>query len=330
MMNYSESIRKHAARLGFDACGIASIETIDPAGRFNTWLQQGFHAQMHWLEKTAAIRLDIRRKLPGAQSVVVVARNYYATRPPLSPNAVRVSRYAWGEDYHYVLQGPLEDLATYIRSLAPEIRTFTSVDSGPVLEKFWAAKAGVGWIGKNSLVIREGLGSWFFLGCIVTTLPLEPDCVLESRCGECRACIEACPTGAIIEAGVVDARRCISYQTVENRHDLDSDVAKHLDPWVFGCDICQEVCPWNRDSKKTSEQRFKPIPGHANPDPYQLLTLSAESFAREFIHTPILRAGLGGIRRNVLKILENRGQFIPLPQASDGASGKEPPSKSPQ
>lgn len=329
-MDYSEKIRKYAETLGFDACGIAAVECIDPAGRFKKWLEQGFHAQMNWLIKTAEIRLDIRRRLPGAQSVVVVARNYYAPRPTVPLHAVRVSRYAWGLDYHYVLRRPLESLAAYIRSLAPETRTFLSIDSGPVLEKFWAARAGIGWIGKNSLVIREGLGSWFFVGCVVTTLPLQPDVALQNRCGECKACVDACPTGAIVEAGVVDARRCISYQTVENPNELDPHVAKHIDPWVFGCDICQEVCPWNRDVRKTSEKQFHPIPKHANPDPQELLGLTDESFAHEFTNTPISRAGLTKIKKNVLKILENRGQSIPLYQGFGGASEKEPLSGSPQ
>lgn len=197
-------VKAFAASLRFDACGIAAASDIDPEDRLGEWLRRGYHADMGWMAATCDIRRDIRLRLPGARSVVVVARDYYAPRPVTPPGTGRVSRYAWGRDYHKVLAKPLRALAAYIRDVEPNAETFACIDTGPVMEKAWAVRSGLGWLGKNGLVLRRDLGSWFFLGVIATSVELAPDAADVDRCGACTACLDACPTGAIVEARVVD------------------------------------------------------------------------------------------------------------------------------
>jgi epoxyqueuosine reductase len=260
------------------------------------------------MARTKGVRQDIQQVLPGVRSVVVVARNYYAPRPegPEDTAHGRTARYAWGRDYHRALRKPLQRLADHIASFEDGAQCVCCIDSGPVLEKFWAALAGVGWIGKNSLVLREDLGSWFFLGVILTTVELTPDEPLPDRCGECRACIEACPTGAIVEPRVVEAGRCISYHTIENRGEAAEKLARRFGDWVFGCDICQEVCPWNRETPTTTEKDFLPRAGHANPDLAALSQMAEETFRARFAGSPIMRAKHSGIARNVRIAWQNQ------------------------
>lgn len=324
-------VKQAAASSGFDACAIAAARPVDPADRFVRWIRRGFHAGMDWLAKSLDIRLDIRRKLPGARSVVVVARNYHGPRPRPAPGSLRVARYAWGRDYHRVLKGPLEKVRACLDALEPGAKSYASIDSGPVLEKFWAARAGLGWIGKNSLVVRPGLGSWFFLGVAATTVELPPDPPMPDQCGACTACIDACPTGAIVEPGVVDARRCISYQTVENRGPIAEGVAARLGDWVFGCDVCQEVCPWNSAAPETTEHAFHPIPGHANPRPETLLDLTEQAFHEEFAGTVLMRPGLVGMKRNIEAVLRNRDAHprcgpVPADERVRASETENPPS----
>ena len=308
----AQAIKEQARGLGFEACGIASArEAIDPENRLGAWLARGYHADMAWMARTESLRRDARAKLPEARSVVVVARNYYSRRPRASAGSGKVSRYAWGRDYHKVLRKPLIELARHIESLEPGTRTYASVDTGPVMERAWAQRAGVGAIGKNSLALRRDIGSWFFLGTILTTAELEPDRPAEDICGTCRLCIDACPTEAIVEPRVVDSRRCISYQTIENRGDIPEDLhAKHGD-WIFGCDVCQEVCPWNRFAAETSEEDFLPRPGHANPDLDALLELDEVSFNAEFEGTTLRRAKYAGMMRNATIVKANVSRKAP-------------------
>ncbi len=303
---HSASIKARAAELGFDACAVAAVEPVDPEDRLGTWLTSGFHAGMDWMARTKSVRQDVRLKLPGARSVVVVARNYCAPRPPKPPDTGRVSRYAWGRDYHRVLRKPLRALAAHMDSLQDTGASYCCIDSGPVLEKFWAARAGLGWIGKNSLVLRRDLGSWFFLGTILTTLPLPPDPPIPDFCGTCTRCLDACPTNAIVEPGVVDSRLCISYHTIENRGEIPNALRSAFDDWVFGCDLCQEVCPWNKDVPATSETDFHPREGHAHPPLERLETMDEAEFSGEFAGTPIMRAKLHGMQRSARIAKENQ------------------------
>ena len=305
----AQSTRDRADALGFDACGFASAaEAIDPENRLGEWLERGFHADMAWMARTAGLRRDAQEKLPGLRSVVVLARNYYAGRPPEGAGSGRVARYAWGRDYHKVLRKPLIELARHIESLEPDARTYASVDTGPVLERAWAQRAGVGAIGKHSLALRRDMGSWFFLATILTTVELEPDAPADDICGTCRLCIDACPTSAIVEPRVVDSQRCISYQTIENRGEIPQDLHTGHGDWVFGCDVCQEVCPWNRFATTTTQEDFLPIAGHANPDLDALMGLDEKSFHAEFAGTTIRRAKHAGMMRNAAIAKANQTQ----------------------
>lgn len=304
----TDSVKRSALQLGFDACGIASAEgQIDPEGHFRRWLEAGFHGDMGWLSRTAEMRVSSRKKLPGARSVVVVAKNYYSDRPPVPAGAGLVARYAWGRDYHKVLRKPLIALARALDEIEPGAKSYASIDTGPVLERAWAARAGVGSVGKNSLALRRDLGSWFFLATILTTVELEPDSPAGDICGTCTLCIDACPTQAIVSPRMVDSRRCISYQTIENRDAIPEELHAAQGDWVFGCDICQDVCPWNRFAKETTEEAFRPRDGQANPDLNDLIETDEESFNRRFAGTPIRRAKFSGMQRNARIALSNQG-----------------------
>jgi epoxyqueuosine reductase len=303
----TQNIQTHAEELGFDACAIAAAVDVDPDDTLGDWLARGFHADMQWMARSKAVRQDVQQKLPGTRSVVVVARNYYAERPDAPEKSGRVSRYAWGRDYHRALFKPVRRLAKYIEDQAPDTETYCSIDSGPVLEKVWAQRAGLGWIGKNSLVLRRDLGSWFFLSCILTTAELDPDPPVADGCLTCTACLDACPTGAIVEPQVVDSNRCISYQTIENRSDIPGDIQEKSDDWIFGCDICQEVCPWNNRAAVTDQPDFHPRPGHANPALDDLAAMDDDVFLETFAGTPLMRTKRAGIQRNTA-IARRNGQ----------------------
>lgn len=303
--DWSVSVKAWARELGFDACRIAEAGPIDPGGRFSAWLARGYHADMAWLARNVAVRLDPRLRLAGARSVVVVARNYYRPLPAQPKGSGRVARYAHGRDYHAVLKKPLVALARRIDALMPGTKSYCCIDSGPVLERAWAARSGIGWIGKNSLVLNRDLGSWFFLGVIVTVIELSPDAPVPAACGTCTACLDACPTQAIVEAGIVDSRRCISYHTIENRGEIPRSMSKDFGDWVFGCDVCQEVCPWNRFTPTAELNDFRVRPEQAFPDLETLAALDDEGIRERYTGTPLLRAKPAGLRRNAAIALEN-------------------------
>ena len=298
---------KHAARAqGFDACGVAAVAAADPQDNLGTWLGRGYHADMHWMARTRAVRQDVTRKVTGAKSVIVVAKNYYHERPPQPEGTGRVARYAWGRDYHRALRKPLRRLASEVDALAPEAHSYCSIDSGPVLERTWAERAGVAAIGKNSLALRRDTGSWFFLATIITTVELAADEPVGDLCGTCTACLEACPTRAIVADRVVDAGRCISYQTIENRGQVPGDISAQHEDWVFGCDICQEVCPWNRFATISDNADFAPRPEQAHPRLDALQRMSEQEFDATFEGTPLRRAKHAGMKRNAAIAETNR------------------------
>jgi epoxyqueuosine reductase len=304
----AHAVKRRATELGFDACGIAATDPIDPQNRLGEWIDRGFHGTMDWMNRTRQLRQDVQRKLPGARSVIVVARNYYTNRPAAGRDTGRVSRYAWGRDYHRVLRKPLRALADVVDAMEPGAQSYGCIDSGPVTEKAWAVRAGIGWLGKNTLVLNDDLGSWFFLATILTTVELQPDTPVADQCGGCRLCLDACPTEALIEPRLLDATKCISYQTIENRGEVPEDIARDHDDWVFGCDVCQEVCPWNRTPPLTDESDFYPREGHANPDLEALENLNDQTFLQEFAGTPIMRAKLEGMKRNAAIARNNRSR----------------------
>jgi len=307
--NRTELVRQFATNLGFDVCGFASVgEPIDPENRLNKWIAAGYHADLDWLTRTVATRQDVRLKLPGAQTVVVLAKNYYSERPTPPKGSARVARYAWGRDYHRVLRRPLIRLAQYIDTFGNGAKSYASIDAGPIMERAWAQRAGVAAIGKNSLGLRRDLGSWFFLATILTNVSFQPDVPAEEICGTCTLCIDACPTRAIVAPRVVDAGRCISYQTIENRGEVPREIAEAHGDWVFGCDICQEVCPWNRFAKSTSDPAFLPRPGQANPTINSLITMTDSDFHTRFAGSPLRRAKRTGMLRNARIVRANRAR----------------------
>ncbi|MEN9250255.1 MAG: tRNA epoxyqueuosine(34) reductase QueG [Gloeomargarita sp. GXS_bins_116] len=251
----AQQVKAQAHRLGFHRVGIAAVEPA-PRSHLQEWLAAGYHADMHWL--TDRRRQRIEQVLPGVRSVIAVAMNYYW--PGEQPPVGKIARYAWGRDYHRVVGRRLQALARWLRQQAPDCQTRVYVDTGPVEDKLWAEWAGLGWVGKNANLITRQYGSWVVLGEILTTIALEPDGPHTEHCGTCTRCITACPTGAIVRPFVVDSRRCIAYHTIENRQpELPADIAARLEGWLAGCDVCQEVCPWNqRFAQPTDIDEFRP------------------------------------------------------------------------
>ena len=295
-------VKRRALALGFDKVGVARAAPLAAEGaRLAEWLARGFHGEMRWMEREPARRADPRELLPGARSVVAVALNYYTPHEhDPDPAAGKVSRYAWGDDYHDVLGEKLGALLAWIREVAPGAEGRVCVDAQPAMDKAWAVRAGLGWVGKHSNLITRELGSWVFLGELVLDVELEPDAPFaEDHCGTCTLCLEACPTRAITEPYVVDSRRCISYATIELRApELPAEVSENLEGWLYGCDICQDVCPWNRFEQPTAEARFEPRPGAVNPSLSDILALTHDDYVVRFRRSPVKRAKLAGLQRN--------------------------------
>jgi epoxyqueuosine reductase len=299
LIETTDLIRNQAFSLGFSAVGITDARPLAEAGTLlDHWLDRSFHGTMTWMSKTRAERRDPRAFFPKAQSVIVVALNYYQT--PTQPRTeetvpdkrARIARYAVGRDYHKVLKKKLRSLSDFIKTLHPEAVSRPCVDSFPLLEKPLAQRAGLGWIGKHTNLIMKRQGSFFFLGELLTSLPLVADApFMSDHCGTCTACQDACPTNALSTPFELNASRCISYLTIEHTGEIEPELLRSLERWIFGCDICQEVCPWNRFAVPHSEPDFT---SRIPPDLYEitrLLTLSSEEFDRIFAGTPIKRAG---------------------------------------
>ncbi len=304
----TETVRQAAIDAGFDAVGFADAVPLDDAfEHYEAWIKRSYHGSMGYMERNAEKRRDVSEIVPGAQTVIVVALNYY-TPFTHEGEGGKVARYAWGDDYHDVIPERLDRIIAAINEIDPTSESKRYTDTGPILEKQWAVRAGLGWQGKHSNVLRRDIGSWFFLGVIITTLRLEPTVVMQDHCGTCTACIDACPTKAIVEPYVVDARKCISYWTIETKahEDLPVHVIEQLDGWIFGCDVCQDVCPWNRFQQPTSEPRFLPRGGVTVLDTGEMLSLSPDEFASRFKGSPIKRPKLAGLQRNAKAVEQRR------------------------
>jgi epoxyqueuosine reductase len=301
----AEAVKAAARRLGFCEVGIAQALPLEEEfRRYLAWLERGYHATMAYLDRNLERRLDVRAILPEARSVVVVAHNYYipfrhdaAERQPHRYG--KISRYAWGRDYHDVLLGKLRQLAQEVSRICPGAQSRPYVDTGPVMEKAWAVRAGIGWQGKNTNIISRRWGSWLLLGVLITTAELEPDTPMQDYCGRCDACLRACPTGALVAPYVLDARRCISYWTIETKPEqlIPEHIAQRLEGWLFGCDICQEVCPWNRFQRPTEEPAFAPLNGETCLELDSLLAMTPEQFRERFRNSPLKRPKLAGLQR---------------------------------
>ncbi len=291
-------VKAAALEIGFHKVGIARAAPLDPAP-LDRVLASGWDADMVWLGRARAERLDPARLLPGARSVVALALSYLEEGGP-EPSQARVARYARGRDYHAVMKGKLRRLVARLRERDPALRAHASADVGPVMEKAWAERAGLGWVGKNGCLITTDLGSWVLLATVLLDRELEPDLPHPERCGSCDACLAACPTGAIAAPGFVDARRCISFQTIERRGPIPLPVAERLGPWAFGCDDCQSVCPWNRGAAARCDPDLRARPGQRGLDLDALLALSLEEYQRRFYGTALARARYDGLLRNAV------------------------------
>lgn len=304
MHSLSILIKNKAKELGFDACGIAEVASADTEALFfDRWIAEGCHAGMKYMENYRDIRLDPAGLVEGARSVISVALNYYPPQKQ-SPDSPRISYYAYGKDYHIVVKDKLRQLWEYITSLIPVLdstlsaaRLFT--DSAPILERYWAWKAGLGWIGKNTNLIIPGKGSFFFLGEIVTTLELDYDTPQKNRCGACRRCLDACPTGALERPGRLNANKCISYLTIEHKGDIPSEQASRLGDRLYGCDTCQEVCPWNRFASPTREAAFSPSPAFLSLKKEDLRCFTRDDYNRIFAGSAVKRAKYEGLIRTI-------------------------------
>jgi len=302
------SIKDYAHSLGFELAGIAPVEPSAEASYFSKWLANGYAGEMEYLKRHATQRMHPESLLPGVRSVIVCAVNYNTEQPRTSVDRMRawVSRYAWGSDYHDTLKLKLRQLARWIESQA-SAQTRTFVDTGPVNERVFAKYAGIGWFGKNTCIIHEKMGSWLFLGCILTDLQLESDAPAPDRCGSCTRCIDACPTDAILAPYVLDSRKCISYTTIELRGEIPEDKREGIGHHLFGCDICQDVCPWNRKAPVSRSAQFEPNPELFWPKIETLLAKDDRQWKELIRGTAMERAKVKGLIRNLMVVAGNSG-----------------------
>jgi epoxyqueuosine reductase len=302
VMDAKEKIIEYCRELGFFDVGFASAAALDSEfRRYLYWTAENMNADMRWMARNFERRRDPRGIVPGANTVIMAGYNYFTRNHKPDEMNGKISRYAWGSDYHDILLPKLKRVASFIEELNPGARSRCYVDTGPVLERAWAVRAGLGWQGRNGCIINKRYGSWFFLGTIITTAGFAPDEPETNHCGRCRKCIDECPTGAIVSPGVVDSRKCIAYWTVEAKPAMRfPDVVKNnLKGWGFGCDICQEVCPWNKKhSIESSEELFCPRNNEAALSKEYVMKLSEEDFRERFRKSPMKRLKLGGLQRN--------------------------------
>jgi epoxyqueuosine reductase len=313
------ALKHRALEMGFDAVGVASLEPSAHADELDQWLAAGYAGSMAYLHRQADKRKHPAHIMPDARVAVVTLTNYFhgSTDPGLAPGVSRVSgkvaQYAWSTDYHTVIGRRLERLATALREIAPGARTRCYVDAGPVPERELAQRAGLGWIGKNTLLIHPTIGSFTFIGVVFTDAELACDLPFQAdRCGTCRRCLDACPTDAFVEPRVLDARRCISYLTIEHAAPFREDERRLVGDWLFGCDVCQDVCPWNVTfAESTSDPELAVRAEVAAPDPAELVAVAPEDFERRFGDTPFERPGADGMRRNAAAVSANRREAVP-------------------
>jgi epoxyqueuosine reductase len=298
--SHSDLIKAEAVRLGFSYCGISKAEFLkEEAPRLENWLKRGYQGKMNYLENYFDKRLDPALLVPGAKSVVSLLYNYYPKEDLVRDGEYKIAKYAYGEDYHIVLKEKLKSLMWFIQHSIGEVQGRAFVDSAPVMERAWAQRSGLGWIGKNSLLLNREMGSFFFIAELILDLPLEYDTAIKDFCGSCTACMDACPTDAITEPYVVDGSKCISYFTIELKEGIPDAVKGKFQDWIFGCDICQDVCPWNRFSKPHNEDRFTPAEGLSDFSKQDWQEITEDVFEKVFGKSAMKRAKFKGLKRNV-------------------------------
>jgi epoxyqueuosine reductase len=314
-MSITRQVENRAIELGFDLVGIAPAVTPRGVTHLREWLERGFAGEMGYMQRHASAREHPRHLLDGVHSLVIVAMNY-RTHAPVAPGPLegRVSRYAWGEDYHRIMRSTLKQLGDYLHQEVPGCHTRAVVDTAPLLERDFAQLAGIGWIGKNTMLINKRLGSWLFLGSLLTDVELESSQPhAADHCGTCTRCLDACPTDAFVAPHQLDSRRCISYLNIELRGQIPEELRPGIGNWLFGCDICQEVCPWNSKAPVSNVSEYEARQAGGNLDLTQLLEMSDESLANLIAGSTMTRTGLTGLRRNATIVLGNAGDPAALP-----------------
>lgn len=297
--SYSQLIKTEAKRLGFLSCGISKADFLEEeAPRLEKWLKQNSQGEMTYMENHFDKRLDPRLLVDGAKSVISLLLNYYPAEKQ-NPQAYKISKYAYGEDYHHVIKSKLIQLQEFITEAIGEVNGRAFVDSAPVLDKAWAAKSGLGWIGKHSNLLTQQVGSFYFIGELIVDLDLEYDSPVTNHCGKCTACIDACPTQAIVEPYVVDGSKCISYFTIELKNEIPYEFQGKFDDWMFGCDICQDICPWNRFSKPHREPLFNANPELLSMTKKDWEEITEDVFNKVFQKSAVKRTKFSGLTRNI-------------------------------
>ena len=297
---YTQFIKTEAKRLGFMSCGISKAGFLEEeAPRLEAWLKKGRHGQMQYMENHFEKRLDPTKLVDDAKSVVSLLLNYFPEQTQSNEDAPKISKYAYGQDYHHIIKSKLKELHFFIQENIGEVSGRAFVDSAPVLDKAWAAKSGLGWMGKNTNLIQKQTGSFFFIAELILDLELEPDYATTDHCGSCTACIDACPTQAIVESYVVDGSKCISYFTIELKDQLPTSMKGKFDNWMFGCDVCQDVCPWNRFSKPHSEPLFNPHPDLLSMTKKDWEEITQDVFSKVFKKSAVKRTKFSGLTRNI-------------------------------
>ena len=298
----TQQIKKSAREHSFSHIGIAEAKKYNKDNNYlSTWIDNGYHAQMEWMKNRLEERVNIFKYYSDAKSIIIVTQNYYTENVSSDKNIGKISNYAWGDDCHIVIKKKLYQLLDEMKQYDPNLDGVICVDTSPIMEKAWAQRSGIGWIGKHTNVITKDIGSWFFIGSIIINKELEYDNFFtEDLCGSCTACIDDCPTGAIIEPYKLDANKCISYLTIEHRGELPPEYKDKLDGWIYGCDVCQEVCPWNKKfSKKTDEKTFQSRPKLKDKTIDNWKELSKEEYTKIFKNSAIKRTKYSGLMRNV-------------------------------
>ncbi len=303
----NEIVMEKAGSLGFDLVGFARAEVLYEETKFlEKWLASGYQAGMSYMERNIEKRKNTANILSEVKSVISLGTNYYTDENYSNDNEYgKVSRYGWGTDYHLIIWKKLDELETELKKIDPNFDCKSYVDTGPVMDKVWANKAGLGWLAKNSNIINKEFGSWIFLSTLITNYEFEYNVPVEDLCGSCTACIDACPTQAIVEPYVVDSNKCISYLTIENKGDIPVSFEGKFDNWLFGCDVCQDVCPWNiKFSQVTSEKSFYPVNENKEIKLDKIAKMEQMEFKNRFNNSPIKRAKLKGLKRNALHLMD--------------------------
>ncbi|WP_106791988.1 tRNA epoxyqueuosine(34) reductase QueG [Aquimarina sp. Aq78] len=303
---YTQRIKTEAKRLGFLSCGISKAEFLEQeAPRLEKWLNQNMHGEMQYMENHFDKRLDPTKLVDDSKSVISLLLNYFPSETQKDPEAPKLSKYAYGTDYHFVIKDKLKQLLHFIEEEIGDVHGRAFVDSAPVLDKAWAAKSGLGWIGKNSNLLTQQVGSFYFIAELIIDLDLEYDTPVTDHCGTCTACIDACPTQAIVEPYVVDGSKCISYFTIELKEEIPNHYKNQFEDWMFGCDVCQDVCPWNRFSKPHNEPLFNPKPELLEMSKKDWQEITQEVFSKVFQKSAVKRTKFSGLKRNIDFLFED-------------------------